>query len=77
MVIVNVRDSGIRVSYELTMFQCNKIRVLSQRGIQANYKNGVLFQRQTSSDNITFAHAHCRLDQGKAMWVTNASLSYS
>ncbi|KAH3804111.1 hypothetical protein DPMN_132392 [Dreissena polymorpha] len=69
-----LRVSGIRVSNELTMFQRNKIREMSQRGIQAYYKNGILYQRQASSDNRTFARAHRRLDQGKAMDVANVSI---
>ncbi|KAH3856938.1 hypothetical protein DPMN_099533 [Dreissena polymorpha] len=68
-----LRDSGIRVSNELTMSQRNKIRDLSQRGIQAYYKNGVVYQRQTSTENRTFARAHRRLDQDKAMDAANAS----
>ncbi|KAH3697186.1 hypothetical protein DPMN_084675 [Dreissena polymorpha] len=47
--------------------------VVCQRGIQAYYKNGVLYQRQTSADNITFACARRRLCQDKAMEVANAS----
>ncbi|KAH3889917.1 hypothetical protein DPMN_013984 [Dreissena polymorpha] len=55
------------------MFQRYKIRDLSQRGIQAYYKNGVLYQRQTSTKNRTFALAQCRFGQNKAMDATNAS----
>ncbi|KAH3719276.1 hypothetical protein DPMN_062108 [Dreissena polymorpha] len=55
------------------MFQRNKIRDLPQRVIQAYYKNDVLYQRQASADNRTFAHGHRRLDQYKAMDVANAS----
>ncbi|KAH3838437.1 hypothetical protein DPMN_111846 [Dreissena polymorpha] len=68
-----LRNSGIRVSNELTMSQRNKIRDLSQRGIQAYYKNGVPYQRQTSTENRTFACAHRRLGQDKAMDDANAS----
>ncbi|KAH3753302.1 hypothetical protein DPMN_187937 [Dreissena polymorpha] len=55
------------------MSQRNKIRDLSQRGIQAYYKKRVLYQRPTSTENRTFARAHRRLGQDKAMDAANAS----
>ncbi|KAH3719250.1 hypothetical protein DPMN_062082 [Dreissena polymorpha] len=68
-----LRDLSIRVANELTMLQRNKIKDLPQRGIQAYYKNGVLYQRQMSADNKNFARAHCKLSEDKAMDAANAS----
>ncbi|KAH3839083.1 hypothetical protein DPMN_112505 [Dreissena polymorpha] len=46
-----LRVKGIRISSELTQFQRTKVRELHQRGINAYFKNGVLYQRQESVEN--------------------------
>ena len=60
-----LRAKGIRVSNDLTQFQRQKLKELSQRGIFGYYKNGILHQREPKSNtnSRTFVHAKRRGNQ--------------